>query len=136
MPKILSLDVEEETLGLLNTIFKRAGYEHLHTTNSNEALSILRKGDIDLFTQNILRADMDGCEFYRLMQSEDTLRDIPVLIISSLTPPLLPKYCKSMLLQLYPHHFIPMPFGQKKLLAVVAAILESQTSTRDGSEIG
>lgn len=126
MPRILSLDAEEEILRLVNIILKRAGYEHLTTTNSNEALSILREGNIDLFTQSILRADINGCELYNIVRAEQQLQHIPILIISSLDPTNLPKPCSKIITALYPQYYITMPFSPKKLLTTIQAILAQQ----------
>ncbi len=123
MPKILSLDIEKDILKLLNTIFERAGYEHIYTTNSDEALAILNSGDIDLFTQNIIRAQPNGCEFYQLMQSDEDLHTIPMLIISSVDPLNLPQKHFNVIAPLYPDYFISMPFSKKTLLNRVKKIL-------------
>ncbi len=60
MTHILSLDDEPEMLKLINLILGLGGYEHSYTTNSNQALSILRNEQFDLFTQDGARPDMDG----------------------------------------------------------------------------
>ncbi|MBN2005271.1 MAG: response regulator [Anaerolineae bacterium] len=122
-PYILSLDSETDILTLLHTILERAGYQHYGTTDPEEALEILRSGAVDLFTQNIVRRRMDGCEFYQIMQSEKVLRDIPVLLISSVDPATLSESSFKLVADLYPHNYIPMPFGHQRLLAAVAAIV-------------
>lgn len=124
MPRILSLDTEPEVLELLHTILVRAGYEHLYTTDNEEALAILRKGGIDLFTQNILHYDLNGCKFYQMMQSESSLKNIPVLLITSLDPTTLSSDYFKMIAPLYPKHYISMPFGPKKLLSAVETTLK------------
>lgn len=125
MPRILSLDNELEILELLHVILTRAGYEHLYTTDSAEAMDILREGGIDLFTQNILRDDPDGCEFYQMMQADTVLKNIPVLIITSLDPANLPPRHFEMIAPLYPQRYISMPFGSKKLLSAVETTLKN-----------
>jgi CheY-like chemotaxis protein len=62
---------------------KRKGYEVLTTTNSYEALDILRRQPIDLFTQDFARPDIHGLEFLQMMKSNAALRDIPVVGISA-----------------------------------------------------
>lgn len=123
MPRILSLDPEPEILELLHAIFARAGYEHLYTTDNEEALAILRHGEVDLFTQNLLRYDPNGCEFYRMMQADATLKHIPVVIITSVDPLTLPPEYFKMIAPLYPHYYIGRPFVPRKLLHVVEKTL-------------
>jgi len=95
----------------LHAIIQRTGYEHSYTTRNKEALSLLRTGNIDLFTQNLMRCDTNGCEFYQLMQNSTDLKHIPVLIISNLDPIDLPQNCFESITDLYPHHYITTPFS-------------------------
>jgi len=66
---------------------------------------------------------MNGCELYQIMKSERSLRDIPVLLISSVDPATLSEQSFKLIADLYPHNYIPMPFGHNRLLAAVAAIV-------------
>ena len=83
MVRILSLDDEPEMLDLLGLILQHFGYDHLKTTNSREALTILRHEPVDLLTQDLVRPDMNGWELNRKMKSDDLLREIPILVISA-----------------------------------------------------
>ncbi len=82
MPRILSLNDEEIQVAAFDAILSEKGYEHVYTTDSHQALSILRQQPIDLFTQDMLRPDINGFALYWLMKSEEKLRDIPILICS------------------------------------------------------
>jgi DNA-binding response OmpR family regulator len=120
MPRILSLDDELGMVELLRLILERAGYEHVGTTDHDTALSILRSEPIDLFTQDLMRPDMDGWEFYELMQSDEKLREIPVLIISANAQGI------EGMLSPRPHEadgYIIKPFGPQELMAEVQRIL-------------
>jgi len=83
MTRILSLDDEPELLALYRLILERRGYEHISTTDSHQALDILRTEPIDLFTQDLLHPGMDGWQVLGILRSEPKLNSIPVLIISS-----------------------------------------------------
>jgi CheY-like chemotaxis protein len=121
--KILSMHAETEILRLLHLILVRAGYEHLHTTDPNTALAILRDEHIDLFIQNLMRPEINGCEFYQMMQNDDKLRDIPVLIVSALNPILIPETYFNMINSLYPNNYLLMPFSPHVLVKTVQRIL-------------
>lgn len=123
MTKILSLHAESEILNLLQIILKRAGYEHLFTTDSSTALNILQKENIDLLIQNLMRPDINGCEFYDIMQDNQHLREIPVLIISAINPLTYPELCFRVIQDLYPHHYLLLPFRPQQLLSTVDTIL-------------
>ncbi len=55
-------------------------------TNSQDALDSLRGGQTDIFIQDVGREDINGLEFYWIMKSEKTLREIPIIIASSWRP--------------------------------------------------
>lgn len=123
MAKILGLHAESEILNLLQLLLRRAGYEFVYTTSSDTALSILRKGGIDLFIQNLMRPDINGCELYEIMLNDDFLQHIPVLIISTINPLIYPEICGNVIHNLYPNHYLLMPFSPKEFLSIVSRIL-------------
>ena len=125
--KILSLHAESDILNLLHTILNRAGYEHFFTTNSETALNILQSEQVDLFIQNLMRPDINGCEFYDIMQDDQELRHIPVLIVSSINPLTYPEICFRVIQNLYTDHYLLMPFSPKVLLSTISRILSEAT---------
>jgi CheY-like chemotaxis protein len=120
---ILSLHAESDILNLLHIIVERAGYEHLFTTNAETALSILQSERIDLFIQNLMRPDINGCEFYDIMQDDKEFRHIPVLIVSAINPLTYPEICFRVIQNLYPDHYLLMPFSPQALLSAIKRIL-------------
>ncbi len=123
MVKILSLHAETEILNLLDLILVRAGYEHLYTSDPQAALAILQQEHIDLFIQNLMRPEINGCEFYQMMRNDAKLRNMPVLIVSALNPTLVPETCFNMINKLYPDHYLLMPFSPQVLVKTVQRIL-------------
>jgi CheY-like chemotaxis protein len=83
MPRILSLDDEPEMLRLLGVILERAGYEHLSTSSTEEALSILRSEPVDLLTQDRMRPEIDGVTLCRMLKADEALRRIPVCMVTA-----------------------------------------------------
>jgi CheY-like chemotaxis protein len=86
MTCILSLDDEPELLNLYRLILARHGFEHITTTDAYQALDILRNEQVDLFTQDLMHPGIDGWQILEIMRSEPRLRDIPVLVVSSIAP--------------------------------------------------
>lgn len=123
MPRILSLAYELEILQLLHIILLRAGYEHHYTTDPQQALKLLQSQSFDLLTQDLHRPTLNGAEFYALLQQDNTLRHLPVLIISSLNPFSLPPTYTRLIADLYPHHYVTVPFAPKQIVAAVKGIL-------------
>lgn len=121
MTLIQCLDDDEAHLNLLGLVFELAGYDHLRTHDNVEALSLLRIQPIDLFTQDLLRPNMSGVEFYRVMKSDDALRHIPVLILSAAAgfPPGFVAECRSV----YGDEYLSKPWGPSELVTTVAELL-------------
>ena len=84
MTRILSLDDEPELLNLYRIILERRGFEYITTTDCYQALDILRNEPIDLFIQDLMHPGLDGWQLLEVMRSDPRLRDIPVLVISSI----------------------------------------------------
>lgn len=83
MTRILSMDDESGMLDLLGLILERAGCEHLQATSAYEAWAILHSEPIDLLTQDLMRPEIDGLTFLRLMRADESLKDIPVILITA-----------------------------------------------------
>lgn len=124
MTRILSLDDEPEMLPLIGLVLELAGYEHLCTTSNTEALAILHNQPIDLFTQDILRPDMDGREFYQIMKADEELRSIPVLCISATFGPAnrMTAFIES--LAKYRDDYVAKPFGPEELLIATTRMIK------------
>lgn len=125
MATILSLDDVPEMLELLSLILERMGYRHLTTTSGTKALTLLHTRSIDLFTQDFLRPEMDGWEFLQLLKSDETLRDIPVVGISSTLCHRNKELERSMGLDLDRDlaATLSKPFSPLELLDIVAVVL-------------
>ncbi|HET7089462.1 MAG TPA: HEAT repeat domain-containing protein [Anaerolineae bacterium] len=120
MTRILSLDDDPDVVSLIGLILKRAGYEHLGTRDSHEAWAMLHTHPIDLFTQDLMRPDMDGWKFYEQMKSDEALRDIPVIILTAKAQ----SVDKDLGLQAFKvDGYIAKPFGPQELLAAIREAL-------------
>jgi CheY-like chemotaxis protein len=124
MTRILSLDDEPEILSLIGLVFELAGYEHLYTTNNTEALAILHNQPIDLFTQDLLRPDMDGWEFYQIMKADEELRSIPVLCISATFGPANQMTAFIESLGEYRDDYVAKPWGPEELLPAITRMMK------------
>jgi DNA-binding response OmpR family regulator len=117
--RVLSLDDDPEMLSLLGLIFGLCGYDHMRTTNSAEALSILQLEPIDLFTQDCTRPDMHGLELYRVLKVDEDMPRIPVLFISAVRRQDFADECRLK----HGDEYLMKPFGPRELVAVVEVVL-------------
>ena len=81
---VLIVDDEKVNRDLLTRRIRQEG--HLVTTaeNGREALEKARSQAFDLVLLDFMMPEMDGLEVLKQMKEDDTLRDIPVIIISAI----------------------------------------------------
>ena len=85
-PKSLVLIVDdfEPNRLKLSTAIRSLGHEVETAVDGRSALDRLSKGGIDLVLLDIVMPEIDGFEVLTTMKSDEALREIPVLVISSL----------------------------------------------------
>jgi len=88
----------------------------------------LRETAVDLFVQNLMRPGINGCEFYDMMQNDNHLRHIPVLIVSAINPLTYPVICSRVIRDLYPDHYLVLPFSAQALVSIVNEILSASSA--------
>jgi HEAT repeat protein len=87
MTRILILDDELEMGRLMAMIVRRRGYTCAITDDSYEAWALLHTLDFDLFTQDTMRPDVDGIEFYHAVRADAGLDDLPLVMVTAKSPP-------------------------------------------------
>ncbi len=83
---ILAVDDDFINLKLLKTMLLKNSFvnEAIEAKNGVEAIEILRnRNDIDLILLDILMPVMNGIEMLKIIKSDDALKDIPVIILST-----------------------------------------------------
>jgi putative two-component system response regulator len=82
-PKILIVDDDDKNLKLLEANLTPRGYQIIRASNGEEALSLIKRIDIDLVLLDILMEGIDGYEVCRKIKSADATRFIPIILITS-----------------------------------------------------
>ncbi len=83
MIRILSLDDEPGLLELYGLIFERSGYDHLGSADSYEAWVLLHADRFDLLTQDMLRPDVPGWEFQKVIEEDSALASLLIVVITA-----------------------------------------------------
>jgi CheY-like chemotaxis protein len=85
---ILLVDDSSEVLQLFTRMLasEEHGYRVLQTTSGRRALSLLRERRPDVMFLDLFMPDMDGFEVLHEKSQDPTIRDIPVIVISSRDP--------------------------------------------------
>jgi two-component system chemotaxis response regulator CheY len=71
---------------VIKRTLKAAGYasfEFLEAANGKEALELMRNDWIDIVITDYNMPVMDGLDFVKAMKSDDLLKDIPVIVVST-----------------------------------------------------
>ncbi len=90
--------------------------------NGREALEMLQKTDFDLVLLDIVMPEMDGYDVLRKLKSDPRLRDVPVVMISSLQETAVVVRC----IEAGADDYLPKPFNPVILHARIGACLEKR----------
>jgi len=86
MAKILVVDDDPDFVNLTRRILKSQDYEVVTATNGDKALTTMRKEKPDLVLLDIMMSYiLDGLDTSRAMAEDPELKDIPVIMVTSLT---------------------------------------------------
>ena len=81
--RILCLDDEEIISECCQQFLQEEGYDVFASTDSYDALDILRTGEIDMLIQDYNRPGLNGGGLLKVMKADDELKNIPVIISSA-----------------------------------------------------
>jgi len=113
MERILVVDDDENVRELLKSRLKAGGYHVTMADNGLEAISMMKKRSPDLIIMDVYMPNLDGLSLFQEIQSNDELRDIPVLVLSG-TKSMRELFAPSRIAR-----FMSKPFDPKELLATV-----------------
>jgi two-component system, cell cycle response regulator len=81
-PTVLLVDDNVEILEVLADELSET-YEIMTATNGQEALNILKDGDIQLVVCDIMMPVMDGFEFCKIVKSNLEYSHVPVILLTA-----------------------------------------------------
>ncbi len=119
---ILVVDDIEENRDVLSRRLKRQGYAVATSENGREALGRLRSETFDLVLLDIMMPEMDGYEVLQRLKADETLRHLPVIMISALSEFDSVVRCIGM----GADDYLPKPFNPTLLKARIGACLEKK----------
>jgi CheY-like chemotaxis protein len=83
-PSILIVEDEYGLAEMLSEMLGEVGYEVTLAINGQLALDVLRERTVDLVLTDAMMPVMDGPELALAMRSDDRLRRIPIVVMTSL----------------------------------------------------
>jgi CheY-like chemotaxis protein len=86
MAKVLVVDDDPDFIKVTTKILEKAGYQVLSASNGAKALQTMRSNPPDVVLLDIMMAYiLDGLDVSREMAEDPVLKDIPVIMVTSLT---------------------------------------------------
>jgi CheY-like chemotaxis protein len=86
MAKVLVVDDDPDFVKVTSKVLEKAGYEVVSAANGAKALQVMRQETPDLVLLDIMMSYiLDGLDVSREMAEDPALKDIPVIMVTSLT---------------------------------------------------
>jgi CheY-like chemotaxis protein len=81
--RIMIIEDDPDMIELLSLILKRGGYEPIPALGGKEGLRLLPDTDADLILLDLMMEDMSGWAVLETIKNDETLRAVPVIIVSA-----------------------------------------------------
>jgi CheY-like chemotaxis protein len=82
-PRVLVIEDDPDMIDLLGVILRRGGYQPVSALGGQEGLRILREEGADLILLDLMMDDISGWRVLEMIKQDESLRSIPVLIVSA-----------------------------------------------------
>jgi len=118
--RVVCIEDEPEMIDLVRLILGRKGFEVIGANGGVEGLEAVRREKPDLVLLDLMMPDMDGWEVYQQIKADETLRHIPVVVVTAKAQSI------DKVLGLHiakVDDYITKPFGPQELLESIAKIL-------------
>ncbi|MGB8214665.1 MAG: response regulator [Anaerolineales bacterium] len=123
---ILCIEDEQEMIDLIRLILGRRGFDVRGANSGIEGLKTIQKEHPDLILLDLMMPDMDGWEVYQQMKADETMKNIPVIVVTARAQSI------DKVLGLHiakVDDYIAKPFSPQELLNSVDRVLASKKNT-------
>src|SRR3990170_1987726 len=119
-PRILCVDDEPLNLMVLEGVLVPKEYEVIRADSGKMALAIVKKQKIDIVLLDVMMPEMNGYELCRKIKDDEKYRNIPVVMITSLSS----KDDRIRGIEAGADDFISKPFDHGEILARIKMLLK------------
>jgi two-component system, OmpR family, phosphate regulon response regulator PhoB len=105
--KILVVDDELDTRIFISTLLETSGYKPIVAMDGLDGLKKAREMRPELIILDVMMPLEGGVEMYRQLKADETLRGIPVIMLSGIAKKTF--FYSQNLLNLYESHIVPEP---------------------------
>lgn len=81
--RVLCIEDEPEMIDLIRLILERKGFEVSGASGGEEGIQMVKRDKPDLVLLDLMMPFVDGWEVYQQMKSDETTRNIPVIVITA-----------------------------------------------------
>ena len=121
-PLLLVVDDNPANRDVLSRRLNRQGYEVVTAENGRQAMHAVRTRAFDLVLLDIMMPEMDGYEVLEALKADESLRHLPVIMVSALDDLDSVVRC----IDLGADDYLPKPFPPTLLKARISACLEKK----------
>lgn len=82
--RVLIVEDEDDVIEFVSTVLKENGFLPVIARNGEEALDVIRRDRPDLVIMDILMPKQSGIRMFRKLKTNETLKQIPVVIYSGI----------------------------------------------------
>ncbi len=116
---ILIVEDDPKDLVLIRDLLRLSGFTAIEATGSEQGIELAKAKKPDLILMDILMPEMDGLEATRILKTDATTRNIPVLALTAYAM----KGDEERILQAGCDGYLAKPFDIQELLKTVAEYL-------------
>lgn len=80
--KILIIDDDEDIRNLIYTTLALEGFHVITASSGKEGLELLMDISVDCILLDVMMPEMDGWETLRIIRSQESTKDIPVIMVT------------------------------------------------------
>ncbi len=117
--RVLAVDDEEHILELIKYNLEKSGFDVLAVDSGEKALDSIQKEKVDLVLLDWMLTGMSGMDVLREIRKEDSLKHLPVIMLTAKTD----EIDKVLGLEMGADDYISKPFGVHELAARIKAVL-------------
>jgi CheY-like chemotaxis protein len=128
LAKILVVDDEQDIRIYLSRLFRENGYAVSSAGDGVEAAAAVASERPDLITLDLSMPNKSGVRFYRELKSDESLRQIPVVLVTGVTGPGgnsedTARFYSTRKHVPPPEGFMPKPVDPEEMLALVKRLI-------------
>ncbi|MCL4871285.1 MAG: response regulator [Anaerolineae bacterium] len=122
---VVCIEDEKEMIDLVKLILEQQGFQVFGADGGAEGLKQIENVEPDLVLLDLMMPGMDGWEVYQKMKASESMRTIPVVIVTAKAQPI------DKVLGLHiakVDDYVTKPFGPRELLESVQKVLASKAA--------